>query len=138
MYIKFNKNNISATLPEKRPKMIFSNPDLFIVFNEQVRFVLWEDILDKIDEKWLKNMDLWESNFDFGNNEDDYDRQFDNYKTIELLQFPEYESIDTPETSAFIYDKNRVLYISEKFISDLKKAGCVDIWYDTTAPYGRY
>ena len=138
MYIKFNKNNIKTILPEKRPGMIFSNPDLFIVFNEQIRFVLWEEILEKLNKKWLINIKLWKSNFDFGNDMYDYDLQFNNYKTIELLEFPEVETIDTPENNAFIYDKNRILYISEDFINDLKKAGCIDIWYDTTAPHGRY
>ena len=138
MYIEFNKNNISTVLPENRANMVFVNPDLFIIFNERIRFVLWEEILNKLNKKWLKDIDLWGTDFDFGKDLDDDEKRFHDYHTIELLEFPEVETIDTPENNAFIYDKNRTLYISEDFINDLKKADCIDIWYDTTAPFGRY
>ncbi|WP_261886076.1 hypothetical protein [Vibrio pomeroyi] len=138
MYIKFNKDNISKLLPEKRPGMIFSNPDLFVIFNDNIRFVIWEEILGKLNKIWLEGKDTWDSNFDFGSHPDDYDRQFDDYKTIELLQFPTITNLDTEEKHAFAFNENNELYISEDFVKDLKSAGCVDVWYDTTAPYGRY
>ncbi len=43
MYIKFNKDNISKLLPEKRPGMIFSNPDLFVIFNDNLVLLLNSD-----------------------------------------------------------------------------------------------
>ncbi|CAV26825.1 hypothetical protein [Vibrio atlanticus] len=138
MYIKFNKDNISKLLPEKRPGMIFSNPDLFVIFNENIRFVIWEEILEKLNKIWLEGKDTWDSNFDFGSHPDDYDRQFDDYKTIELLQFPTITNLDTEEKHAFVFNENNELHINEEFVKDLKSAGCVDVWYDTTAPYGRY
>ncbi|HCM1316550.1 TPA: hypothetical protein N2901_004263 [Vibrio parahaemolyticus] len=138
MYIKFNKNNISELLPEKRPGMVFSNPDLFIIFNNNIRFVIWEEILEKLNGFWLEGKDTWDSNFDFGSYPDDYDRQFDDYKTIELLQFPTLTDLEVEEKYAFVFNENNELYISENFVKDLKSAGCVDVWYDTTAPYGRY
>lgn len=138
MYIKFNKNNISELLPEKRPGMVFSNPDLFIIFNNNIRFVIWEEILEKLNGFWLEGKDTWDSNFDFGSHLDDYDRQFDDYKTIELLQFPTLTDLEVEEKYAFVFNENNELYISENFVKDLKSAGCVDVWYDTTAPYGRY
>ncbi|WP_255903359.1 hypothetical protein [Vibrio campbellii] len=138
MYIKFNKNNISELLPEKRPGMVFTNPDLFIIFNNNIRFVIWEEILEKLNGFWLEGKDAWDSNFDFGSHPDDYDRQFDDYKTIELLQFPTLTDLEVEEKYAFVFNENNELYISENFVKDLKSAGCVDVWYDTTAPYGRY
>ncbi|CAH1521727.1 hypothetical protein KIT90_23100 [Vibrio sp. B172a] len=138
MYIKFIKENLSNILPEKRPGMVFSNPDLFIIFDNTIRFVIWEEILEKLNEFWLEGKDTWDSNFDFGSNPDDYDRQFDDYKTIELLQFPTLTDLEVEEKYAFVFNENNELYISENFVKDLKSAGCVDVWYDTTAPYGRY
>jgi hypothetical protein len=38
----------------------------------------------------------------------------------------------------FIHDLDGNVYINEEFCSDLKSAGAIDIWYDTTAPFGRY
>ncbi|MCR9318133.1 hypothetical protein NB659_11955, partial [Vibrio alginolyticus] len=78
------------------------------------------------------------SDFDFGSHPDDYDRQFDDYKTIELLQFPTLSDLDIEEKYAFVFNENNELYISDNFVKDLKSAGCVDVWYDTTAPFGRY
>ncbi|EJX2555300.1 MULTISPECIES: hypothetical protein [Vibrio] len=138
MYIKFIKENLSNILPEKRPGMVFSNPDLFIIFDNTIRFVIWEEILEKLNEFWLEGKDTWDSHFDFGSNPDDYDRQFDDYKTIELLQFPTLTDLEVEEKYAFVFNENSELYISENFVKDLKSAGCVDVWYDTTAPYGRY
>lgn len=138
MYISFNKNNVSKLLPEKRPGMIFSNPDLFIIFDEYVRFVVWDEIIEKLNSYWLKEKDLWSTNFDFGSHVDDYDKQFDDYKTIELQQFPTLDDLDVEEQHAFVFDSNGELYISEKFVQDLKLAGCIDVWFDTTAPFGRY
>lgn len=138
MYIKFNKDNISELLPEKRPGMVFSNPDLFIIFDNTIRFVIWEEILEKLNEFWLEGKDTWDSYFDFGSHPDDYDRQFDDYKTIELLQFPTLTDLEVEEKYAFVFNENNELCISENFVKDLKSAGCVDVWYDTTAPYGRY
>ncbi|HHF2860101.1 TPA: hypothetical protein ACPJZ5_000485 [Vibrio diabolicus] len=138
MYIKFIKENLSNILPEKRPGMVFSNPDLFIIFDNNIRFVIWEEILEKLNEFWLEGKDTWDSSFDFGSHPDDYDRQFDDYKTIELLQFPTLTDLEVEEKYAFVFNENNELYISENFVKDLKSAGCVDVWYDTTAPYGRY
>lgn len=138
MYIKFIKENLSNILPEKRPGMVFSNPDLFIIFDNNIRFVIWEEILEKLNKFWLEGKDTWDSNFDFGSHSDDYDRQFDDYKTIELLQFPTLTDLEVEEKYAFVFNENNELYISENFVKDLKSAGCVDVWYDTTAPYGRY
>ena len=138
MYIKFSKENLSNFLPEKRPNIVFSNPDLFIVFDGQFRFVIWDDIFQKLNSFWLEEKDLWNSDFDFGADIDDYDKQFDDYKTVELLQFPMLSDLDIEEDFAFVFDKNNDLFISEKFIADLKSAGCVNVWYDTTAPFGRY
>ncbi|HHX8603947.1 TPA: hypothetical protein ACVO0R_004606, partial [Vibrio alginolyticus] len=59
-------------------------------------------------------------------------------KTIELLQFPTLTDLEVEEKYAFVFNENNELYISENFVKDLKSAGCVDVWYDTTAPYGRY
>ncbi|WP_049876032.1 hypothetical protein, partial [Vibrio parahaemolyticus] len=106
MYIKFNKNNISELLPEKRPGMVFSNPDLFIIFNNNIRFVIWEEILEKLNGFWLEGKDTWDSNFDFGSHPDDYDRQFDDYKTIELLQFPTLTDLEVEEKYAFVFNEN--------------------------------
>ncbi|MGR5286337.1 hypothetical protein ACP3V5_13520 [Vibrio maritimus] len=131
-------DNISALLPERRPGMIFKNPDVFVVLDSNVKFVIWNEILEKINESWLKGLDMWNTHFDFGSHPDDYSKQFNDYKTIELLQFPVVDSIDVNEDSAFIYDQDKNLYISEKFVFDLKSAGCVDVWFNTTAPYGRY
>ena len=61
MYIKFNKDNISKLLPEQRPGMIFSNPDLFIIFGNNIRFVIWEEILEKLNQFWLEGKDAWDS-----------------------------------------------------------------------------
>ncbi|MGR5096720.1 hypothetical protein ACPV5O_25930 [Vibrio maritimus] len=138
MYIRFNKDNISTLLPEIRPKMIFKNPDVFIKFEGDVKFVVWNEILKNINEHWLKDLSMWDTQLDFGSNSDDYSKQFDDYKTIELLQFPVMEAIDVKENSAFIYDQEKNLYISEQFVRDLKSAGCIDVWFNTTAPYGRY
>ncbi|WP_191117902.1 hypothetical protein [Vibrio campbellii] len=138
MYIKFIKENLSNILPEKRPGMVFSNPDLFIIFDNTIRFVIWEEILEKLNEFWLEGKDTWDGNFDFGSHPDDYDRQFDDYKTIELLQFPTLTDLEVEEKYAFVFNENNELYISENLVKDLKSAGCVDVWYDTTAPYGRY
>ena len=38
--------------------------------------------LEKLNKFWLEGKDTWDSNFDFGSHPDDYDRQFDDYKTI--------------------------------------------------------
>ncbi len=138
MYIKFEKKELSNYLKEKRPGMIFSNPDIFIVFDGQRRFVIWGEVIDNLSGHWLDDKDLWDSEFDFSDNPDDYDLQFDDYKTVELLQFPQYEDSNTEDEHAFIFDKDKVLYININFINDLKSAGAKDIWYDTTAPYGRY
>ncbi|MFH4817871.1 hypothetical protein [Vibrio alginolyticus] len=138
MYIKFNKDNISELLPEKRPGMIFSNPDLYIIFDNNVRFVIWEEVLENLNKFWLEGKDTWDSYFDFGSHPDDYDRQFDDYKTIELLQFPTLTDLEVEEKYAFVFNENNELCISENFVKDLKSAGCVDVWYDSTAPYGRY
>ncbi|GIU23510.1 hypothetical protein L2719_05315 [Shewanella schlegeliana] len=157
MYIQFNQDNISALLPEKRPATVFTNPDLFIVFDKAVRFVLWQEIIDKLPAHWLADKDLWDSDFDFGSAPDDEDgedteneSEFDDYKTLELLQFPTLAGLDVDvdvgvgvgieaeEKHAFVYDTNHALYISEDFIKDLKSAGCINIWYNTTAPFGRY
>lgn len=138
MYIKFNKDNISELLPEKRPGMVFSNPDLYIIFDNNVRFVIWEGVLENINKFWLEGKDTWDSYFDFGSHPDDYDRQFDDYKTIELLQFPTLTDLEVEEKYAFVFNENNELCISENFVKDLKSAGCVDVWYDSTAPYGRY
>lgn len=118
--------------------MVFSNPDLFIIFDNTIRFVIWEEILEKLNEFWLEGKDTWDSNFDFSSHPDDYDRQFDDYKIIELLQFPTLTDLEVEEKYAFVFNENNELYISENFVKDLKSAGCVDVWYDTTAPYGRY
>ncbi|MDW1578928.1 hypothetical protein R7M92_24520 [Vibrio sp. Vb2880] len=138
MYIKFNKDNISELLPEKRPGMVFSNPDLYIIFDNNVRFVIWEEVLENLNKFWLEGKDTWDSYFDFGSHPDDYDRQFDDYKTIELLQFPTLTDLEVEEKYAFVFNENNELCISENFVKDLKSAGCVDVWYDSTAPYGRY
>ncbi|GAB7223132.1 hypothetical protein VoSk93_23480 [Vibrio owensii] len=138
MYIKFNKDNISELLPEKRPGMVFSNPDLYIIFDNNVRFVIWEGVLENLNKFWLEGKDTWDSYFDFGSHPDDYDRQFDDYKTIELLQFPTLTDLEVEEKYAFVFNENNELCISENFVKDLKSAGCVDVWYDSTAPYGRY
>ncbi len=103
MYIKFIKESLSNILPEKRPGMVFSNPDLFIIFENTIRFVIWEEILEKLNEFWLEGKDTWDSNFDFGSHPDDYDRQFDDYKTIELLQFPTLTSLEVEEKYAFCF-----------------------------------
>jgi hypothetical protein len=138
MYIKFGIENMRAIFTENKNKMIFSNPDLLIIFEDDLKFVIWGEILEDLNESWLKGLDMWDTHFDFGSHPDDYSKQFDDYKTIELLQFPVMESIDVNEDSAFIYDQDKNLYISEKFVCDLKSAGCVDVWFNTTAPYGRY
>ena len=149
MYIQFNQENISALLPEKRPETVFVNPDLFIVFNRAVRFVLWQEISDKLPEHWLADKDLWDSDFDFSSEPDDFnkgsdcdtnseDRVFDDYQTLELLQFPTLDTLNVEEENAFVYDSNNTLYISEDFIKDLKSSGCSNVWYNTTAPFGRY
>ncbi len=107
MYIKFNKENISKLLPEKRPGMIFSNPDLFIIFENNIRFVIWEEILEKLNQFWLEGKDARDSDFDFGSHPDDYDRQFDDYKTIELLQFPTLSDLEIEEKYAFVFNENK-------------------------------
>ncbi|MDR8522230.1 hypothetical protein [Shewanella fidelis] len=145
MYIAFKQEIISSLLPEKRPDSVFSNPDLFIVFNRAVRFVLWQEIIDELPEHWLAGKDLWDSDFDFSSNHcntehdtDCDDRVFDDYKTLELLQFPTLDTLDVEQKYAFAYDSNHVLHINQDFIKDLKSAGCSNIWYNTTAPFGRY
>ncbi|ABV88991.1 hypothetical protein [Shewanella pealeana] len=145
MYIQFNQENISASLPEKRPDTVFANPDLFIVFDKAVRFVLWQEIIEKLSPHWLAGKDLWDSDFDFGSEPDDEDgedtedeSEFDDYQTLELLQFPTLDTLDVEEEYAFVYDSNNTLYISEDFIKELKSAGCNNVWYNTTAPFGRY
>ncbi|ARC91742.1 hypothetical protein B6A42_05955 [Vibrio coralliilyticus] len=136
MYIRFK--NLRDILPEKRNTIVFSNPDLYITFMPTRRFVIWESVLSDLDKKWLEGVALWPTEFDFGTHEEDYTRQFDDYKTIELLQFPKLDDLNVEEDFAFVFDDSNELYISEKFVHDLKSAGCVDIWYDTTAPHSRY
>ena len=138
MYVRFKKEELKIILPEVRPAMIFIKPDLFVTFEGGGRFVICDEILDKLNNKWLHGINLWESRFDFGVDASDYDKQFSDYKTLELLQFPKLDTLDTDEVFAFVYDLNGGLYINERFVSDLKSAGCVDVWYDTTAPFGRY
>lgn len=107
-------------MPEHRPGMIFSNADLFIVFENNTRFVIWEEILDKLNQIWLEGKNAWDSSFDFGSHPDDYDRQFDYYKTIELLQFPTISNLDAEEKHAFVFNENNELYINKEFVKDLK------------------
>ena len=100
--------------------------------------MIWDKVIENLNSFWLEDKDLWDSSFDFGSNLDDYDKQFDDYKTIELLQFPKLDNLNVEEKFAFAFDDSNELYISEKFAQDLKSAGCVDVWYETTAPYSRY
>ncbi|PTP40645.1 hypothetical protein [Vibrio splendidus] len=136
MYIKFD--NVKEILPECRSKVVFRNPDIYIALGQTQRFVIWESILSDFDGNWLDGIKFWPSQFDFGSHPDDYNKQFDDYITIELLQFPSLDNLDVEEKHAFVFNEKNELYISEIFVKDLKSAGCVDVWYDTTAPYGRY
>ncbi|MHC0046436.1 hypothetical protein ACGDLY_024480 [Vibrio campbellii] len=135
MYIRFEE--IINILPEKRNKFVFCNPDIYIKLQAK-KVVIWDSILSNLDSKWLEGKFLWPTQFDFGSHSEDYERQFDDYKTIELLQFPTLTDLEVEEKYAFVFNENNELYISENFVKDLKSAGCVDVWYDTTAPYGRY
>lgn len=135
MYIRFEE--IINILPEKRNKFVFCNPDIYIKLQAK-KVVIWDSILSNLDSKWLEGKFLWPTQFDFGSHSEDYERQFYDYKTIELLQFPVLESLDTENCYAFVFDQNHDLYIHEDFIQALKLAGCQDVWYDTTYPFGRY
>jgi hypothetical protein len=141
MYIKFEKHTMIHDLPEKRPNMIFNNPDVFIIFGTPKRFVIWGEVLENLSPEWFGGIDMWETHFDFGIEPDDYDKQFDDYFTVELSIFPVIENSKVSEfkgKNAFIFDSNKELYINTHFIEELKSVGAVDVWYDTTAPYGRY
>lgn len=136
MHIKFS--NVKEILPESRSKVVFRNPDIYIILGRTQRFVIWESILSDLDGNWLDGIKFWPSQFDFWSHPDDYNKQFYDYITIELLQFPSLDNLDVEEKHAFVYDQSRELYISEGFVKSLKSAGSADFWYDTTAPYGRY
>ncbi len=139
MYNVFCEGYFLKFLPEKRPGMIFNNPDLFIIFEPTVRFVIWQDILDRMDSKWKDQLTLWPTWLDFGKDEEDYDKQFQDYWTIELAALPKID-IDDPDQDylPLVQGIDGEVYINEKFVDALKDAGAKDIWYNTTAPYGRY
>ncbi|SDH76906.1 hypothetical protein SAMN04488136_12846 [Vibrio xiamenensis] len=139
MYNVFCKSYFSRFLPEKRPGIIFNNPDLFIIFEPTIRFVIWQEILDRIDSKWKDQLTLWPTWLDFGKDEEDYDKQFQDYWTIELVALPKVNVNDPIEIARpLVQGLDGTIYINQNFVEDLINSGVKDVWYDTTFPYGRY
>ena len=140
MTVKFTKKELSNYLPEKRPNMIFSNPDLLIMFEPRQRIIIWNDILNSLDEKIKEKITCWPTWLDFGDNDEDYEKIFKDYSTIELSELPSIALSDdlVTEEPIIINSDDHHVYLNMDFINQLKLAGAVDVWYDTIAPFGRY
>lgn len=144
MYIEFIKPSLIKDLPEKKSSIVFIQPDVLILFNVQKSFVIWSDILNKLNSKWREQLDLWPAELDFRKdweNESEIDKLLDSYFSVDFGNIPEviFDNIkDSDIQFPFVFDENKNLYVNLDFLKDLKSCGAEDIWYDSTHPYGRY
>ncbi|WP_299022735.1 hypothetical protein [uncultured Photobacterium sp.] len=142
MFVIFNKNGIAQVLPEKKPKIIFMEPDALFLFGVQNSLILFEDILDNLDIKWKEKLNLWQAELDFRkslDDEEEFDKLIDTYWSVDFGDIPQVNVIEIGDSDIpFVFDKTKKLYINIDFLNALKKAGAKDVWFDTTAPYGRY
>lgn len=142
MFVVFSKNEISHILPEKKPQMVFFEPDVLFLFEVQNSIVIFESILENLDVKWREKLNVWQAELDFRkslDDEDEFDKLIDSYWSVDFGDIPKITAGEIDDRSLpFIFDENDELLINVEFIKALKKAGAKDVWFDTTAPYSRY
>ena len=135
-FIKYTKDNLIKHLPEKRPGMIFVEPDLFIKFGFHETMVIFDNIVDNLSLAWKENLDIWDTTIDFRKNEDDDMSKYKQcFKSIDFGAIPIFSDneLDSPDQiyTPFAFNEIRELYINLDFIDALQHAGSVDIWYDS-------
>ncbi|WP_108947302.1 hypothetical protein [Shewanella halifaxensis] len=135
-FIRFEKQALHALLPEKKPGMIYLAPDLFMKFGFQEAFIILEDIIDKLPAKWVEKLDLWSTSIDARKDQDDdaAKEMIQQFQSVDFALIPvlNEDSITSLDQSnePFVFDENKSIYINVDFITALKAAGCVDVWYD--------
>ncbi|WP_139296349.1 hypothetical protein [Moritella viscosa] len=137
MFIPFNKASLSVLLPEKRAEFVFTQPDLFMRFSEITIFYIYDDVIEKLDEKWKEKLTLWWGKIDFNTPDLDYDdecyhdRVCEEYNYVDFAIIPDVKSLteDEIKVTPLAWD-NKEIVIHTDFIEALKQAGSVDIWYD--------
>ncbi|GEK16087.1 hypothetical protein [Aliivibrio fischeri] len=137
MFIPFNKASLSGLLPENRAEFIFTQPDLFMRFSEIITFYIYDDVVDKLDDKWKDKLTLWWGKIDFNTPDLDYDDEYyhnrvcSEYNYVDFAIIPDIKSLTKDEINVtpFAWDNNEIVIHSD-FIKALKRAGSVDIWYD--------
>ena len=138
-FIKYTKDNLIKVLPEKRSGMIFVEPDIFFKFHFHEAVILSDDIVDKLNPNWCENLELWDTTIDFRKDESDsMDKYKQCFKSIDFGTVPTFTdeilNNDPEEKIPFAFNKHKELYINLEFISALKNAGSIDIWYDYLMP----
>ncbi|MDN3610434.1 hypothetical protein ACFFUP_01870 [Vibrio ostreicida] len=132
-FIPFDKATIATVLPEKRATFVFTQPDVYMNFGEIKTLYIYEDILERLDEKWLDQLTQWWAELDFNvpNTEHDLDKTCDEYAFIDFAILPELTSLDdhVAKQTPLVWD-NKELMINTDFLIGLQQAGAVDIWFD--------
>ncbi len=135
-FIRFEKQALVALLPEKKPGMIYLAPDLFMKFGFHEAFILFKDVIDKLPTEWVEKLDLWSASIDARKDEDDDEAKemIQQFQSVDFALIPvlDEELILSLKQSnePFVFNNSRRIYINLEFISALKNAGCIDIWYD--------
>jgi len=133
LFIPFNKKYLAPLLPEKRgPKLIFIEPNLFIIFENITRMYLHDSVIAKLDDNWTDKLTLWDGELDCRQSHRDDDLLFFEHKSIDFAILPERATVsaDAMSSTPFAWD-NKSLVINTEFVKALKQAGADFVWYDT-------
>jgi len=133
LFIPFNKRHLAPLLPEKRgPQLIFTEPHLFIVFEDISRMFLSNRIIAKLGDDWTDNLTLWSGDIDCRQSHKDEDLLLSEYQYIDFSTLLDRSAVsaDAMLSIPFAWD-NKALVVNTKFVNALKQAGADFVWYDT-------
>ena len=138
-FIPYTKESVSMYLKEKKPNMIYMAPDVYMKFEFHEIMVLFNGIVESLADKWTDQLQLWNTSLDGRKDENDNEikemgQQFQSVD-FSVIQTIEQEDINQIQHSelAFVFNRERKIFVNIEFLNALNSAGSNYIWYDSIA-----
>ena len=119
--------------------MIYMAPDVYMKFEFHEIMVLFNGIVESLADTWTDQLQLWSTSLDGRKDENDNEikemgQQFQSvdFSVIQTIEQEEINQLQHSEL-AFVFNREREIFVNIEFLNALKNAGSNDIWYDSIA-----